>query len=181
MKKRLAGLRDFIGQDTVVRVERKRFDEENLDGFVVGMSDVLLLLQPVEGDTLLLNGYSVVRLRDVSSWRVDPTFVTRALRLLGRKPVVPEGIGLSDWPLLLASAQQKYPFLMIETEMKAPGCGFIGRVMKQTTRRIHLEEVDPRGYWAGVTKFACKDITQVGFDDGYTTALAALVAAESDV
>jgi len=180
VKKSLAGIADLIGKDSVIRVERKRIDKGYVDGFVVGMSDGLLLLHVVEGSTLLLNGYAALRLRDISFWRADETFVTRALRLLDRRLLVPDGIDLADWSVLIASAQRLYPLLMIEMEKKIPGCGYIGRLIKQTKRHVVLKEVNPEGHWeAKKTWFPLSDITQVGFGDGYTETLAAWVAHET--
>jgi hypothetical protein len=180
VKKILAGIADLIGRDIVIRVERKRIDKGYMDGFAVGMSDDLLLLHLVEGSTLMLNGYAALRLRDISFWRVDETFVTRALRLLERRPSAPDGIDLADWPALIASAQRLYPLLMIEMEKKIPGCGYIGRLIKQTKRHIVLNEVNPEGHWeAKKTWFPRSDITQVEFGDGYTETLATLVAHET--
>src|SRR5437016_3388372 len=79
VKKGVAEIADFVGQDVVVRVDRKPIDENLLDGFVVGISDKLLLLHVVDGSTLLLNGYSTVRLSDIRAFRVDETFISRAL------------------------------------------------------------------------------------------------------
>ena len=179
MRKCVAGIADFMGQNAIIRVDRKPVDEHLLDGFVVGMSDKLLLLHVVDGSTLLLNGYSAIRLSDIHSYHVDETFVTRALRLLDRKPIVPEGIDLSGWAELLASVQRKYPLVLIETEKKEPGCGFIGRVAKQTTRYAALEKINTKGQWDETEQFAFKDITQVEFDDGYVNALAHLVACQA--
>lgn len=180
MKKSLSGLADLVGQDVIIRVERKGIDEHRIDGFVVAVSDGLMLLHLVEGNTLLLNGYSALRLRDISSWRTDETFVPRALRLLERRPALPDGVSLTDWPSLIASAQQQFPLVMIETEKKTPGCGYIGLLVKQTKRHAVLKEVSPKGLWEeNETTFASRDITQVKFGDGYIQSLAALVAHEA--
>ena len=92
---------------------------------------------------------------------------------------MPDGIELVGWTELLASVQRKYPLVLIETEKKEPRCGFIGRVAKQTKRYVALEKVNPEGHWDEIERFAFKDISQVEFDDGYTNALAHLVAVEA--
>lgn len=180
MKKSLLGLADLIGQTEIVRVKRKGIDENHIDGFVIAISDSLLLLHLVDGNTLQLDGYSALRLRDISSWRMDETFIARALRLLERWPAPPDGVSLADWPSLIASTQQREPLVMIKTEKKAPGCGYIGLLVRQTKRHAVLKEVSPSGCWREEeTKFAFSDITQVMFGDGYTQTLAVLVAHEA--
>ncbi len=180
MKKHLAGLAKFVGQDIVIRVDRKPVDKNLLDGFVVGVGEKLLLLHLVDGSTLQLNGYSAIRLSDVRSYRVDETFVTRALRLLDRKPVAPAGVNLTGWGELIASLQHHNPAVTIETEKKAPGCCFIGRAIKLTKRYVALKKINPEGQWDETERFTFKDITQVEFDDGYTAALTYLVEYEAE-
>src|SRR5258708_6029087 len=179
MKKKLAGLADFVGEDIVIRVDRKPIDKHLLEGFVVGVSERLLLLHLVDGNTLLLGGYAAVRLSDIRSYRVDESFVTRALLLMDTKPAVPDSVDLTDWASLLASLKNRFPLLMIEMEQKEPGCGFVGQVARQTSRYVTLEEVDTQGMWAESERFAYKNITQVGVDNGYFNALARLCERQS--
>lgn len=179
MKKKLIGITDLIGQDIVVCIDRKPMDKQPLEGFVVGVSGRLLLLHLVDGNTLLLSGYAVVRLSDIRSYRVDKTFVTRALRLMERTPVVPDGVDLTDWESVLASLKNRCPLLLIAMEKKEPGCGFVGQVARQTSRYVKLEEIDTKGRWTRLERFAYKDITQIEFDTGYINALAHLVEYEA--
>ncbi len=181
MKKRLAGIEEFVGEDIVISIDRKAIDKYNLEGFVVGVGNELLLLQLVDGNTLLLGGYAAVKLAHVRSYRVDKSFRTRALRLMERKPLVPDHVDLTDWASLLESLKNRYPLLMLEMEKKRPGCGFVGQVARQTSRYVTLEEVDTKGQWAEKEKFRYKDITQIGFENGYVDALAQLVEHEASI
>ena len=182
MKKKLVGIADFVEQDVVVRLDRKPIDEFGLDGFVVGISEKLLCLHIVDGKTLMLNGYSIVRLSDIRSYKVDETaFIDRALRLLGRVPIAPDGFDLSGWGALLASVQLKYPLVAISTEKDAPRCLFIGSLVKHTKRSVVIEAVDVSGHWDGRQEFAYKDITMVDLGDGYVSALAAVMTDNNDL
>lgn len=179
MKKRLRNLSSYVGQDVILRINRKPIDNYLLDGFLVGMSENLLLLHIVNGDTLTLDGYTAVRLSDIKSFSIDENFAVRALRLLNRRPVIPVGMDLTDWPTFLPCIQQHYPLTMIQVEKKRPRCGYIGKVVRQTSQYVSLEKVNTKGEWHGTEKFAYKNITLVEFGDGYTTALATLVAHEA--
>jgi hypothetical protein len=179
MKTKLIGLTDLIDQDVVVRINRKPLDKHPLEGFVLGVSGKLLLLHLVDGNTLLLSGYAVVNLSDIRSYRIDTTFVTRALRLLARTPAAPEGVDLTDWESVFGSLKNCCPLLMLEMERKRPGAGFVGQVARQTPRNVVVEQVNPRGKWTKTKRFAYKDITQVTFDNGYVNALAQLVEYEA--
>ncbi len=176
MKKRFRKLKSLVGTDFVISVYRKPLDKFSVEGFVVGVSDKLLLLQAVESHCLHLDGYAILRLSDISSYKVNTSFIPHALRLLGRTPVVPHDIDLSSWSELIASGQRKYPLVQIETEKRRPDCLFIGRVARQSRRIIALKTIDTKGRWDNTEKFALKDITQVRFDDGYMNALSHLVA-----
>ena len=179
MKKRLAGIADLVGQDVVVRLNRKPLDEFSLDGFIVGISEKLLCLHVVDGKTLMLNGYAVVRLSDIRSYRVDETaFIDRALRLLGRTSVAPDAFDLSGWGPLLASVKSQYPVVSISTEKNAPRCLFIGKLLKHSVKSVVIEAISVSGHWDGHQEFAYKDITMVDLGDGYVTALVSLIAYE---
>ena len=182
MKKKLLGLANFVGQDVMIRLDRKPIDEFSLDGFVVGISDKLLCLHVVDGKTLTLNGYSVVRLSDIRSYKIDETaFIDRALRLLGRVPITPNSFDLSGWGPLLGSVQSKYPLAAISTEKDAPRCLFIGKLVKHSKRSVIIEAVDVSGHWDGQQEFAYKDITMVDLGDGYVNALAVAMVHEGSL
>lgn len=182
MKKSLAGLAELVGSDTAVYLNRKPVDAFSLDGFVVGVSKKLLCLHVIDGKTLMLNGYAIVRLSNIRSYRTDEaSFISRALRLLGRKPVIPDAFDLSGWGPLLSSVHPQYRLVMISTEKDAPGCVFIGKLVEHSARSVVIEAVGVDGHWDGRQEFACKDITMVDLGDGYVNALAAVMANEADV
>lgn len=179
MKTKLFGITEFIGQDVVVRIDRKPLDKHPLEGFVVGISGKLALLHLVEGNHLHVGGYAAIRLADIRSYKVDNSFIPRALRLMERTPVVPEGIDLTDWESLLGSLKNRCPLLMIEMEKKKPGCGYVGQVARILPDSVKLEEINPKGEWTKIKRFAYKDITQISFENGYVNALAQLVEHET--
>ena len=175
MNKQIEELANCVGKDVLVRVGREPIDKHVLDGFVVGISDKLLLLHVINDNTCTLNGYSAVQRSDLRSYQICDSFLSPALRLLERKPVIPDDIDLSNWTELIASLQRKGILVWIEVEKKAPGCGFVGRVVRQTKQFVVLETVDMQGEWAEIEQIAFKDITKVEFAGGYVEALAQLI------
>ncbi len=168
-------LEALAGQDIVVRLKRKRLDSYFLDGFVVGVSEALLLLHILDDNTMTLNGYSAIRMRDITEWFVHDGFVTRALRLLERTPIVPSDAPLTDWAALIAWAQPQYPLVQIEAEKKFPGCAYIGRVKTETKHGVLLHELNGDALWdQRLTKHAYASITQVQFASGYIETLMAV-------
>lgn len=176
---RIEQLAGYIGTDQILRVGRQPVDPHELIGFALGVSAKFLLLQLVDGSTLQLNGYSALRTADIRYCRVDETFIPRAMRLLERRPIVPEYVDLTSWQTLLRSVQARYPLLKIETEKKKAGVCFIGRVANLTAQQMDLIEVNTEGIWAETETFALKDITRIEFDDEYVDALARLVEHEA--
>ena len=181
MQKHIEELAKCIGTDEVVRINRQPLDPYELYGFVIGISAKLLLLQLIDGNTLFLNGYSAVRVPDVRSYRLDPTFTPRAMRLLERRPTMLQNIDITNWQTLLQSVHENYPLLIIEDEKAKPNVFYLGRLANLTAHDVELIEVSMEGHWAETEIFDLKNITQVAFDNGYVDALARLVAHETKV
>jgi hypothetical protein len=168
-----------IGADTVVRLVRRPRSADPLDGFLVGASSELAMLHVLDDHSMTLNGYAVVRCRDIRWWRPDTSFMSRALRILGQTPVAPEGVELEDWPSLLRWAAARHPLLGIEDEFRAPGCLRIGTIRKLGRRVLTLDTVGPDAAPGRKLRYPYSDITCVSFGDGYSAALAKLVAHEA--
>lgn len=164
-------LPNWMQSGVLVRVERTPLDCQRIDGFIVGVSRRLLALQVVDGSTLTLNGYTVVRLQDVRRVRKDNSFVPQALARLGRKAAPPPALRLTNWPSLLKSANQRYPLLMLEFEVRRPNCGYVGRVDKIQNETLRLRKVDTQARWKKGEKFKLRHLTRVSFGDGYLAAL----------
>ena len=179
MSKQRLCVNDYIGADTIVRLSRRPKSSDLRDGFLVGASSDLAILHILDDHAMTLNGYAVVRCRDIRWWRPDTSFMSRALRLLGQAPVAPEGVELDDWPSLLRSAAARYPLLGIEDEFKAPGCLRIGTIRKLGKRALRLNTVGPDAARGRTLRYPYSDITCVSFGDGYSAALAELVAHEA--
>ena len=168
-------LQALIGQDTVIRVERKRIDKFGIDGFVVGLSDSLLLLHEINGNTLQLDRYTAVRLKDITEWRVCTSFIPRALRLLGRVPIMPLDIPLDNWADLAKWVLSNYELIHIEREKESPDRLYIGKLGAIKKQALMLREIGTDAVWdEEPCKHRWRSITKVTFADGYTEALAAL-------
>lgn len=149
---------------------RRRFETRPWRGFVVALSETLVLLQTLNTGVMRLNGYSVVRLKDVVDCRDDESFVPSALKLLGERPLPQPDLLLLDMPGLLSSVGAHFPLLELFQEKR--GTDFlIGRIVGFGKKKVHLQVVTRAGTWGELYKFSCKDITRVDFGDGYDEAL----------
>ena len=149
---------------------RRRVDSRPWRGFVVGLSETLVLLNVLNSGTMRLNGYTAIRLKDITECTDDETFAPSALKLLGERPKPQHDLLLLDMPGLLSSVGAHFPLLELFQEKTGPAF-YIGRILRFGKKKAHLQTVTRGGTWGDIYKFACKDISRVDFGDGYDEAL----------
>ncbi len=172
MKKYYEGLAEALAENQLVILYRKAISEHKLNGYVIGLSNTWVLLQAVDNDMLMLDGYNAVRLGDVSHFTVDDSFVGEYLRLRGiHSEKLPE-VNVSDLFSLLQAVSEHFPLFMIERECVEPGIGIVGQVERLTKRSLRMDKFSSKAKWIGTEKFKLKDITSVNFGDHYHEALA---------
>lgn len=173
-------LSKYIGKNIIVQFNRYPVDDTPVKGYVVSVGKELLLLHLENSSTMMLNGYAVIRLADISSYFVSTGFTARALHLLNQQPVIPTNIDISSWHNLFKSLE-KYPtFVCIQREEVRPNRSYIGEIVKHKPKSVSIEMVDYSAVRRFVKRLRCKNITRVDIDSGYLTALTKLVAFEED-
>ncbi len=178
MTQMLDRLARLIGTGTPVEVFRSKLDVAGTLGFVVGVSPDVLLLHVIEPNSLALNGYVAYRIKDITSYNANDSFIGRAMRLSGQCASIPAGINLSNLPSVMVSAADKYPLITIATERKRPGAIFIGIIAHTSDTEVSIRKVCTKAHWRDPERFKLKRISMVSFGDGYTRSLAALVKAQ---
>ena len=126
-------------------VKRRLGGASSINGFIVAFSDSLVLLHRLEMDTFRLNGYTVLRSRDISDYRVFDTaenWQFRAVNHFHLKPIRPTGISVASLPELLASTSRHYPLLTFHPERKDPDICYIGPLLSMTQRTFTIEDLD---------------------------------------
>jgi hypothetical protein len=165
---------------TIVRLERGAIEPGHFDGRVVAISGELFALSVV-GSGARLNGFSVLRCRDVTSVRAPgpfAQFLERALRARGERSATISFTSLLSWSEAISVAQAYFPLVTIHTEAVKPDVCFIGRVVSMATDSVALRTIGPDASWSKKEKkFKLSDITRVDCGGAYEEALA-LVAAE---
>ena len=149
---------------------RRECDARPWRGFVVGMSETLVLFHVLNSGTMHLNGYTAIRLKDIVECAADDTFAPNALKLMGERPQPQPDLLLVDLPGLLSSVGAHFPLMEIFQENKG-GSFHIGRVVRFGKKKVHFQAVSRGGEWGELVKFACRDISRVDFGDGYDQAL----------
>jgi len=163
----------------LIKVDRKPIDENPLEGFLLGQTKDLLLLNLVNTDVVCLNGYSVIGRRDVRKLKIQrkDAFLVRALRLKNLSPSMPLGISIASWPDLLESVTRKFPLFTIHQERLDSTVCYVGRLATKSNRTFGLKEIDPDARWSRSRSYKFKDLTKVDFGGGYEAALARLAVA----
>jgi hypothetical protein len=157
----------------VVDFKRPKLDEEYLRGFVLDYSDTLTLLNVLDSD-FYLNGFTVIRNSDVTSYRTyddKDYFLNRALRLKSIKPKRKPGVDLISWKTLLLSAQKLFPLITIHREAISNEVCYIGKLVSITDKTFTLYDIDPDAEWDRPYRRRLSDLTKVDFGGGYEDAL----------
>ena len=163
-----------MSQKTLIRVEREELEADYLDGYVLNLSNDLMLFQIVES-LIIFNGYVVVRMCDITSIEMPAPnfeFVEQALKLRGEKIEKPLDINLSSMTTVFTSAGEKYPLVTIHLEEIDSEICHVGRVVSADEKSLTLIEIAPNAKWeSDPTTYSVTDITQVDFGGKYEDAL----------
>lgn len=166
---------------TLVRIRRGALDGAGLDAYVHRVGKQLFVVEPVT-DRITLDGYEVLRLKDVSRVTLAPhaSFLQRALELRNFVPRAPVPLRLTDVARALTSICRHYPLVAVHREHVAPDVCEVGRLLRVSATEYELREVDPDAQWERTTRSRpLSQITKIDFNGGYENALA-LVAGVPD-
>lgn len=174
----LEQLRAAAARRGYVYVKRDAVTERRLRGFVLAVSDELMLMREVYD--FAPDGYVIVQLRDVTSVRDGDyeRFDARVLAAEGvRAAPPPTAIDLASWRTVFASlARGEWSLILVEDESDADVALWVGRVLGAGDTAATFHYVSPVGVWAvEPEEIDYDDVTRVCFGDRYTTVLARYV------
>jgi hypothetical protein len=172
----LRGLEEAMTNREVVKIVRQPKSKlQNVEGFVVGLSEKFVLFNDMNPDYFAINGYACLRIQDIRTGETiggPEQFVGRAVLLRGIEPTVQADIDLTEITSLLLTAGDRFPLVVIHLEKGRPDVCYIGRVLKVGRRRVTLKTIAPDASWdEEVEKFRLSQITMVQFDDAYSRML----------
>jgi hypothetical protein len=144
---------------------------DSLCGYVVEIDSELFVVENVSDD-VTLDGYSVVRLGDVSEVgaRRDEHFAGRALTLLGLRPTKPD-LDLRDFERVLRSLRDRDELVTIALEKVAPDVVYIGKIERVESSGVFVRLIDPEAGWREAEFYEFREITCVSFGGRYAAAL----------
>lgn len=148
---------------------RRSVEDIKLYGYPMGRSDDWLLIHFINADMFALDGYRVIRLRDIESVRDDDTFTARALKWAGVSPRPLPWINLGSVPELIRSVNADFSLFTIYLEIRWPDTCYIGKLASMTQKSLMLWEIDPKAEWRDEKprRYFFQTITQVQFGDRY--------------
>ncbi|AEG92491.1 hypothetical protein [Ramlibacter tataouinensis] len=153
-------LRQFAQDRSLISLRRAGVDENKIQGFVLGSSDRLVLLQYVYDFNL--DGLMVLRTEDISEVTRSKTdaFQERLLAdegLLSRVPF-DYSVDLSSWGSVIAGLSGLHPLLILECELMEEPDFIVGRVLE-----IGANDVTVR-YFTGAANWL-EEPVKVRYDD----------------
>jgi len=162
----------------VVKIVRNLPGVVPLPAFVLGFTSELLFVHFL--DEFHLNGYCIVRRRDITKIRCgkDERFHQRMLKAEGIVDRVgfEATIDLGSWRLAFASLKRLQKHVSVSGEdsedpvTEGGDMFFIGRIVRINQKSVTLRHFDSEGWWEKRTRTVCyDDITMVDFDDEYIT------------
>jgi hypothetical protein len=143
-------------------------------GYVVDASDEFLMLQLVD-DRISLNGYSLLRISDITKLDTDVTharFIEKALEIRKKCVKQPVLVDLTDISTILKSIDQHFPLMALHKESVDPDTCWVGSIDSIGDKTVTLNEMSPDAKWNGTKRLNIDEITRIDFDGGYETALA---------
>jgi len=155
-----------------VRLTRQQPSEARLNGYILGVSEKLLLMHCF--DDFEPDGYTICRIRDIVKLRHGPyeEWFDHMLRseLLVEGLKLRHRIDLSSWTTAIQSVARHYKQMVVECEdaKEDEEDFYIGEVVELRNRSIRFRYYDALGYWSAMPKsIAMAGITKVQFDTPY--------------
>jgi hypothetical protein len=176
-KKTQAKLRQAIGEERIVRVERKLKFADRLSGFVVLVGEKwVVIAQTWDGG--FFDGYVAFRLSDVKRINKDKTFETTFAKTQPEwPPSYPDELDLDGTAELLQGLSRNGALIGVEKD-KERSAIWIGKLDEVISGVVYLHEVRPDATWhPAPLGYKLKAITTVEVGTHYLTGLAAMAGA----
>jgi hypothetical protein len=159
---------------TLVRIERSVDRDHGTTGYVCAVSTQLVLLQVVS-DEIHFNGFSIVRMRDLTG--VDAPaphreFVELALKLRKLRRARAPRVDIANLQTLLSTIHPAFPLVTLHREAVDPDVCHIGLITQVTARSVDLLEITPDAHWeTHLDRYALREITRIDLGGAYEEAL----------
>lgn len=157
----------------LVRIERNKLERGWMDGRVAAVGPQLLALHLVD-DSIVYNGFTVVRLKDLTALHVPAPyagFMERALKLRKLRAPRSTWLDVASIESVVQTAARKFPLVTVYQETMDPDSCLIGVPSDIDARMMRLRLVDPNADLGPDEAVALRHVTRVDFGGGYEDAL----------
>lgn len=167
-------LQKYIDSKAYVQIFRTvNGQEENLSGFILGMSKRLLLIQL--NSEFMLDGYAVIRLDDFDSIR-HSSYERTQRKILKAEGLLSNGYGfdrplpLTSWTALLKALKSYDLHIIVENLNKDMLDFWIGPIKRVSEKTVSIHNYDPDGRLDDKpTAISLETISIVKFGGRYST------------
>ncbi len=161
-------------EQLLVRIRRWIPGADVLEGFVVGLGHEWVALARLS-DTIELDGWTLLRLHDLSSVKITPdreAFAIRALEAREQWPPAAPPVRLDDVADVISDVTGIAPMLSVHCELDRPDVCWVGAVRRLEGKTLRLLEVTTQAGWARAeSSFDLDDVTRLDIGGGYEEAL----------
>lgn len=152
----------------IVEIKRKHV----FRGIVLDYSLNLILLACLD-DEFYLNGYMLVKVEDITAYRIynkPDSFLFKARQELDLRPEYSFRLDLSNIKSVCEKIHSLYPLITVNKE-KSDDTVYIGIITKITEHTFSLYEIDSNAKWDKEYTFYFKKVPIIGWGRGYENAL----------
>jgi len=151
-----------LEERNLVSIHREPIDPNSMEGYVLALSDDLVVLQFVYDFNL--DGIRVIRAADISDVRCSETnrFQKELMRHEGLEQQVPfdATFNTGNWRALISQFARQYPLMILECEAQDEADFVIGRVVKTSADKVQILGFSGDAEWDdNPTKLALDDLT----------------------
>lgn len=163
-------LEKSIEDHNQIHISRNIIDPHPIDCIPLLSGTNLLLIQYLYDFSL--DGYMIIRKKDVSSIRIDENekfcdFILREEGIIDRVNV-PLSIGLESWKDIFTQLKAQKKNIIIECENIKNGAFYIGKIVDISNNSVTVHCFNGIGEWdLETTKIFFRNITSVSFDKRY--------------
>lgn len=142
-------LTEFQGDRRLVSIFRDQIDGHSIEGYVLAVSDPLLVLQYV--NDFRLDGIKVLRVADISDAESSDTTAFQQTLLIGegleREVPFDATFDARNWASILTQFSATYPIMIAECEDSDENSFVIGRVVAVHDDRVEMLGFAGNGSW----------------------------------
>lgn len=156
----------------IVELKRKHVSADIVKGIVLDLSENLILLAVLD-DNFYLNGYTIVKVQDVTDYCIydnSEYFLFKVRKCLNLTPEYSFCLDLNCIKSVCRDIHKYYPLVTV-FKAGSENSAFIGIITKLTEQTLSLYEIDSNAEWDKEYRFYLEKISRLDWGGSYENAL----------